>query len=170
MLARSGQWWNIGQLREGDRLAGSLEAQSGRTESSTERDSSGWERREEIQVNVRVTAATIRGLTAARRATSRGASARSARWLDSKKVTVENAVPARAGRVFGPSGTVARLRIPRSTLESKVRAVKNQGSPSFVGSEGFLTWRCLGFHRWPHLAGLASAYARVNSVPFDLER
>ena len=52
MLARSGQWWNIGQLREGDRLAESLEAQSGRTETSTERDSSGWERREQIQVNV----------------------------------------------------------------------------------------------------------------------
>ena len=41
-----------------------------------------------------------------------------------EKVTAENAVPASGGRVFGPSGTAARLRIPRSTLESKIRALK----------------------------------------------
>jgi transcriptional regulator of acetoin/glycerol metabolism len=28
------------------------------------------------------------------------------------------------GRVFGPSGAAARLGIPRSTLESKIRALK----------------------------------------------
>jgi hypothetical protein len=48
----------------------------------------------------------------------------SARWLDSKEVTVENAVPATGGRVFGRSGTVARLRIPRSPQESKIRALR----------------------------------------------
>jgi DNA-binding NtrC family response regulator len=41
-----------------------------------------------------------------------------------EKAIVENALRATGGRVFGPSGAAARLGIPRSTLESKIRALK----------------------------------------------
>jgi formate hydrogenlyase transcriptional activator len=37
---------------------------------------------------------------------------------------IEGALRASEGRVFGPSGAAARLGIPRSTLESKIRAFK----------------------------------------------
>jgi len=41
-----------------------------------------------------------------------------------EKEIVEDALRASGGRVFGPSGAAARLGIPRSTLESKIRALK----------------------------------------------
>jgi len=41
-----------------------------------------------------------------------------------EKALVEDALRASGGRVFGPSGAAARLGIPRSTLESKIRALK----------------------------------------------
>ncbi len=41
-----------------------------------------------------------------------------------EKAIVEDALRASRGRVFGPSGAAARLGIPRSTLESKIRALK----------------------------------------------
>jgi PAS domain S-box-containing protein len=41
-----------------------------------------------------------------------------------EKVMVEDALRASGGRVFGPSGAAARLGIPRSTLESKIRALR----------------------------------------------
>jgi formate hydrogenlyase transcriptional activator len=41
-----------------------------------------------------------------------------------EKAVVEEALRATGGRVFGPSGAAARLGIPRSTLESKIRALK----------------------------------------------
>src|SRR6266404_2091987 len=41
-----------------------------------------------------------------------------------EKAIIEEALRASGGRVFGPSGAAARLRIPRSTLESKIRALK----------------------------------------------
>jgi formate hydrogenlyase transcriptional activator len=41
-----------------------------------------------------------------------------------KRAIVEDALRASGGRVFGPSGAAARLGIPRSTLESKIRALK----------------------------------------------
>ena len=41
-----------------------------------------------------------------------------------EKAIVEDALRASAGRVFGPSGAAARLGIPRSTLESKIRSLK----------------------------------------------
>src|SRR5882757_8590842 len=45
-----------------------------------------------------------------------------------EKAIIEDALRATEGRVFGPSGAAARLGIPRSTLESKVRALKiNKG-------------------------------------------
>jgi PAS domain S-box-containing protein len=41
-----------------------------------------------------------------------------------EKAIIEDALRATGGRVFGPSGAAARLSIPRSTLESKIRALK----------------------------------------------
>ena len=41
-----------------------------------------------------------------------------------EKAIVEDALRASGGRVFGPSGAAARLGIPRSTLESRIRALK----------------------------------------------
>jgi PAS domain S-box-containing protein len=41
-----------------------------------------------------------------------------------EKALIEDALRATGGRVFGPSGAAARLGIPRSTLESKIRALK----------------------------------------------
>jgi formate hydrogenlyase transcriptional activator len=41
-----------------------------------------------------------------------------------EKTIIEDALRAAGGRVFGPSGAAARLGVPRSTLESKIRALK----------------------------------------------
>jgi DNA-binding NtrC family response regulator len=41
-----------------------------------------------------------------------------------EKAIVEDALRATGGRVFGPSGAAERLGIPRSTLESKIRALR----------------------------------------------
>jgi PAS domain S-box-containing protein len=41
-----------------------------------------------------------------------------------EKALIEDALRATGGRVFGPSGAAARLGTPRSTLESKIRALK----------------------------------------------
>jgi formate hydrogenlyase transcriptional activator len=41
-----------------------------------------------------------------------------------EKAMIEEALRATGGRVFGPSGAAARLCIPRSTLESKIRALQ----------------------------------------------
>jgi len=41
-----------------------------------------------------------------------------------EKAIVEDALRATGGRVYGPRGAAARLGIPRSTLESKIRALK----------------------------------------------
>jgi DNA-binding NtrC family response regulator len=41
-----------------------------------------------------------------------------------EKAIIEEALRATGGRVFGPSGAAARLGIPRSTLESRIRAMK----------------------------------------------
>jgi formate hydrogenlyase transcriptional activator len=41
-----------------------------------------------------------------------------------QKALIEDALRATDGRVFGPSGAAARLGIPRSTLESKIRTLK----------------------------------------------
>jgi formate hydrogenlyase transcriptional activator len=45
-----------------------------------------------------------------------------------EKAIVEDALRVTGGRVFGTSGAAARLGIPRSTLESKIRALKIQKS------------------------------------------
>jgi len=44
--------------------------------------------------------------------------------VEQEKALVENALRETGGRVYGPSGAAARLGIPRSTLESKIRALK----------------------------------------------
>jgi PAS domain S-box-containing protein len=41
-----------------------------------------------------------------------------------EKALIEDALRASGGRVFGPSGAAARLGIPRSTLESKIRTLR----------------------------------------------
>ena len=41
-----------------------------------------------------------------------------------EKALIEDALRATGGRVFGPSGAAARLGVPRSTLESRIRTLK----------------------------------------------
>jgi formate hydrogenlyase transcriptional activator len=41
-----------------------------------------------------------------------------------EKEAIETALSESGGRVFGPSGAAAKLGIPRSTLESKIRSLK----------------------------------------------
>ena len=41
-----------------------------------------------------------------------------------EKVLIEEALRASGGRVFGPAGAAMRLGMPRSTLESRIRALK----------------------------------------------
>jgi formate hydrogenlyase transcriptional activator len=41
-----------------------------------------------------------------------------------EKAVIENALRECAGRVYGPSGAAARLGIPRTTLENKIRSLK----------------------------------------------
>jgi formate hydrogenlyase transcriptional activator len=41
-----------------------------------------------------------------------------------EKTMVEDALRATGGRVYGPTGAAAHLGIPRSTLESRIRALK----------------------------------------------
>jgi len=43
---------------------------------------------------------------------------------EQEKAMVEDALRTSRGRVFGPAGAAVRLGIPRSTLESKIRALK----------------------------------------------
>ena len=41
-----------------------------------------------------------------------------------EKAVIEEALRASGGQVFGPTGAAARLRMPRSTLESRIRALR----------------------------------------------
>jgi formate hydrogenlyase transcriptional activator len=41
-----------------------------------------------------------------------------------EKTIIETALSESGGRVFGPSGAAAKLGMPRSTLESKIRSLK----------------------------------------------
>jgi len=41
-----------------------------------------------------------------------------------EKTIIEAALRECGGRVYGPSGAAARLGVPRSTLESKIRSLK----------------------------------------------
>jgi len=46
------------------------------------------------------------------------------RLEEQEKDMIEEALKASRGRVFGPTGAAAKLGIPRSTLESKLRSLK----------------------------------------------
>jgi formate hydrogenlyase transcriptional activator len=53
-----------------------------------------------------------------------GAAALSSTLAAHEKSIIEDALRASGGRVFGPGGAATRLGIPRSTLESRIRALK----------------------------------------------
>jgi PAS domain S-box-containing protein len=53
-----------------------------------------------------------------------GTGALSSKLSAYEKATIEEALRASGGQVFGPAGAAARLRIPRSTLESRIRALR----------------------------------------------
>jgi PAS domain S-box-containing protein len=58
------------------------------------------------------------------RATARGSSAMPSTLVAHEKALIEGALRASGGRVSGPSGAAERLGIPRTTLESRIRALK----------------------------------------------
>ena len=53
-----------------------------------------------------------------------GAGALSSKLSAYEKAIIEEALRESGGQVFGPTGAAARLRIPRSTLESRIRALR----------------------------------------------
>jgi transcriptional regulator with PAS, ATPase and Fis domain len=53
-----------------------------------------------------------------------GVGALPSRLATYEKALIEEALRASGGQVFGPAGAAARLRIPRSTLESRIRALR----------------------------------------------
>ena len=53
-----------------------------------------------------------------------GAGALSGKLTAYEKAVIEEALRVSGGQVFGPTGAAARLRIPRSTLESRIRALR----------------------------------------------
>jgi PAS domain S-box-containing protein len=53
-----------------------------------------------------------------------GAGALSGKLTAYEKAVIEEALRVSGGQVFGPAGAAARLRIPRSTLESRIRALR----------------------------------------------
>jgi PAS domain S-box-containing protein len=53
-----------------------------------------------------------------------GAAALPGKLAAYEKALIEDALRESGGQVFGPTGAAARLRIPRSTLESRIRALK----------------------------------------------
>jgi PAS domain S-box-containing protein len=70
-----------------------------------------------------------------------------------EKAIVEDALRATGGRVFGPLGAAARLGIPRSTLEWKIRALQINKSqfrvPAPQGSERAIVQASIGSSRRP---------------------
>jgi PAS domain S-box-containing protein len=53
-----------------------------------------------------------------------GAGALTSRLSAYEKALIEEALLASGGQVFGPTGAAARLRLPRTTLESRIRALR----------------------------------------------
>jgi PAS domain S-box-containing protein len=53
-----------------------------------------------------------------------GAGALSSKVSAYEKAAIEEALRASGGQVYGPAGAAARLRVPRSTLESRIRALR----------------------------------------------
>ncbi len=66
-------------------------------------------------------------------------------------------------RVLGDGCVTPNLAVARA----EGSRAEDQESLSFAGFEAFLTGRCLSVRHWPHLAGLASACARENSVALN---
>jgi PAS domain S-box-containing protein len=58
------------------------------------------------------------------RAAVKGSGAMPSKLVAHEKALIEGALRASGGRVFGPSGAAERLGIPRTTLESRIRALK----------------------------------------------
>jgi PAS domain S-box-containing protein len=58
------------------------------------------------------------------RATVKGSKAMPSALMAHEKALIEGALRASGGRVFGPSGAAERLGIPRTTLESRILALK----------------------------------------------
>jgi formate hydrogenlyase transcriptional activator len=58
------------------------------------------------------------------RVTVKGARALPSTLAAHEKALIEGALRASGGQVFGPEGAAARLGIPRSTLESRIRALR----------------------------------------------
>jgi DNA-binding NtrC family response regulator len=58
------------------------------------------------------------------RIAARTATPASKHEMKSERETIEAALAACRGRVSGPSGAAARLQVPPSTLEHKIRALK----------------------------------------------
>jgi formate hydrogenlyase transcriptional activator len=46
------------------------------------------------------------------------------RLMEQEKHMIEAALKESRGRIFGPNGAAAKLGIPRSTLESKIRSLE----------------------------------------------
>jgi formate hydrogenlyase transcriptional activator len=61
------------------------------------------------------------------------------RLEEQEKKMIEEALKASRGRVFGPTGAAAKLGIPRSTLESKIRSLKIDKN-CFKTQEGFVCY------------------------------
>jgi formate hydrogenlyase transcriptional activator len=53
-----------------------------------------------------------------------GPGALSSKLSSYEKAVIEDALRASGGQVFGPTGAAARLQIPRSTLEARIRALR----------------------------------------------
>jgi len=62
------------------------------------------------------------------------------RLLVQEKDMIEAALKESRGRIFGPKGAAAKLGIPRSTLESKIRSLKIDKNRfrTKPGTQGFL--------------------------------
>jgi len=69
-----------------------------------------------------------------------------------EKAIIEDALRASGGRVFGSSGAAERLGIPRSTLESKIRALRIDKSRFRLRQTKSVSHCCPAFHHWRDLA------------------
>ena len=64
-----------------------------------------------------------------------------------EKALIQEALRACGGRVFGPAGAAARLGIPRSTLESKIRALRINKSRFRPTAKAQPRFCCPKFHQ-----------------------
>jgi len=148
-------------------MAESLKVQSGRIEGSTSGIRAVGNDESRSRSMFRVSAATIRGLTAARRPRSTaaiGLFGTMARLETGDRRECRARDRRTCVRALG-NGCAA----PNPAVNARVEdsRAEDPESLSFASSEAFPTCRCLSVHHWPHLAGVACAYARENSVAFN---